>query len=322
MEGGAGKSIGRVARRHTPVSGLAIAVGWEAGPGPSSFRQFIWRDFAGAPVRRFSRFNRSVPLDSPCYTWLLRRRWLLGALCARPARPLVSRGRRYSLGAADLPGPAATLAARRRRRSFPTNHRREPAFPVGRTAGDCKRGPEGVDGTLCASNEFKGLAEIGPHRGPIAATFAIALSGDPSLVPMSVACRVILAACASMSLVAVARRVRDRLQPERKSRNTSSSPSTARTTSRNGSAAARWRRGPAPASPTSCPACSCCRPKRATNTTRRAWPQENPMSALRSRSRRSPTGSAKSASPPRKATRSPAMAAAISTAATGARPTG
>ena len=43
------------------------------------------------------------------------------------------------------------------------------------------------------------------------------------------------------------------------SRNTSSSPSTARTTSRNGSAAARWRRGPARASPISCPASSCCR---------------------------------------------------------------
>ena len=51
--------------------------------------------------------------------------WALASwLCARPARTARSGGR-GTLGR-DLPGPTATLAARRRRRSFPTKHRREP----------------------------------------------------------------------------------------------------------------------------------------------------------------------------------------------------
>ena len=142
---------------------------------------------------------------------------------------------------------------------------------------------------------------------------------------MSVGCRVILAACAFLSLVSPSPVAgADTADPaSEKTRNMSSSPSTARTTSRNGSAAARWPRGPARTSPISCPACSCCRLKRGATTARRACAPESPMSALRGRRRRSPTGSREiRLRRLAKATRSPAMAAAISTARTGARPTG
>ena len=66
----------------------------------------------------------SVPVRSaPPSIHFALRHWPL-RLCARPARTARSGGR-GTLGR-DLPGPAATLAARRRRRSFPTKHRREP----------------------------------------------------------------------------------------------------------------------------------------------------------------------------------------------------
>ena len=79
--------------------------------------QLFIRGAASAPRRRFLFLPVPLRPDTLCLAALASR------LCARPARTARSGGR-GTLGR-DLSGPAATLAARRKRRLLPTDHRHD-----------------------------------------------------------------------------------------------------------------------------------------------------------------------------------------------------
>ena len=103
------------------------------------------------------------------------------------ARPAL-RGRSAPAGTLgrNLPGRQATLANRRRRRSFPTQSPSRLVLPVGRTDADNTGGPESVDGIQRASNEFKGLTE-NPSTFPRATRWRhqerLSQSSPPALCP-------------------------------------------------------------------------------------------------------------------------------------------
>ena len=122
--------------------------------------------------------------------------------------------------------------------------------------------PTSRPGSRTPDLSLPGAADAcGPHRRHISRLVEL-VTEPKTRVPMSVAFRVAPCRVPVDRAVCAGRRPR-RWPPEPSSRNTSSSPSTARMTSRNGSAAARWRRAPARASPISCPASSCCRRRHA-----------------------------------------------------------